>query len=277
MSKRLKKDYLLSWLQVHGSYERAVYRFFKNALDIQSKKVAKEIEDNGITIGISVISQSIARDSEITEAYRKAYEYIGVRHGKWTTDWMTQFEKPVKSRLGIHSMESKLIGFGSEFWRRKITEFLVVFGAEKVSELNMFTVKLIQDLLVKSQAQNLTISQQATFIVETLRNPNYNRMRALRIARTESTIAANFITKEAGKEAPYKTVKEWLSVEDSRTRPDHSEVNGKQVGMDEPFLVGGEEMDRPGDPSASAGNLVNCRCGLLIQPLLDSDGLPIRK
>jgi hypothetical protein len=130
-------------------------------------------------------------------------------------------------------------------------------------------------VLVKSQAQNLTISEQATLIVDTLSSPDYNRNRALRIARTETTIAANEVAIIAGRNARYQVKKTWLSVEDERTRPDHAAVNNTSIGINEFFTVGGEQMERPGDPNASAKNIVNCRCVLVIEPVLGEDGLPV--
>jgi len=32
--------------------------------------------------------------------------------------------------------------------------------------------------------------------------------------------------------------------------------------MDEPFIIGGESLDYPGDPSGSAANVINCRCSV---------------
>jgi hypothetical protein len=34
------------------------------------------------------------------------------------------------------------------------------------------------------------------------------------------------------------------------------------VPIDEPFIVSGEELMYPGDPSGSAGNVINCRCAI---------------
>jgi hypothetical protein len=31
------------------------------------------------------------------------------------------------------------------------------------------------------------------------------------------------------------------------------------------FEVDGESLDRPGDPSGSAGNIINCRCGIIYE------------
>jgi len=60
-----------------------------------------------------------------------------------------------------------------------------------------------------------------------------------------------------------KMLKEWLPTLDGRTRPDHAAMAGSDpIPLEEKFLVGGEEMDRPGDPNASAEQVCGCRCTL---------------
>lgn len=91
--------------------------------------------------------------------------------------------------------------------------------------------------------------------------------RAATVARTETHASATFGSIESVRQAEQdlgvKMNKEWAATKDDRTRPEHLDADGQQVGLDEKFTVGGEEMDRPGDPSASADQLVNCRCGLV--------------
>jgi hypothetical protein len=45
-------------------------------------------------------------------------------------------------------------------------------------------------------------------------------------------------------------------------RPEHAAADGQEQLAINPFLVGGEQLNRPGDTSlgASAGNVINCRC-----------------
>lgn len=56
----------------------------------------------------------------------------------------------------------------------------------------------------------------------------------------------------------------WESVGDSHTRDAHLAADGQEVPISEPFIVDGESLMFPGDPSlgASPGNLINCRCGM---------------
>lgn len=91
--------------------------------------------------------------------------------------------------------------------------------------------------------------------------------RAELIARTETHAAANYAGIESVRNAEEKLgvimLKEWLPTIDGRTRPDHAAMAYEDpIPLDDKFLVGDESMDRPGDPSASPENIINCRCAL---------------
>ena len=95
------------------------------------------------------------------------------------------------------------------------------------------------------------------------RIPTMNRDSAIRTARTAVTNAQN-----AGRMDSYVAAtkigiemeREWVSALDARTRPEHAEADGQVVGVDEPFIVGGEKLMFPGDRSGSGWNIYNCRC-----------------
>lgn len=94
---------------------------------------------------------------------------------------------------------------------------------------------------------------------------------AIRAARTAVTAAEN-----GGRQASYERAAEmgieltrkWLATHDARTRHAHGAADGQEVGVKEPFIVGGEELMFPGDSSmgASGWNIYNCRCGLETAP-----------
>ena len=90
--------------------------------------------------------------------------------------------------------------------------------------------------------------------------------RSSMIARTESHSAANAGSLQSAAESDVVKEKEWISTEDERTRDgensDFDHTNVANVGIDEPFIVSGEELMYPGDPSGSAGNIINCRCAI---------------
>lgn len=61
-------------------------------------------------------------------------------------------------------------------------------------------------------------------------------------------------------------MKEWISVQDDRTRDAHLVMDGVVIPIEDKFEVPatsqseGAFMDYPGDASAPAGQVVNCRC-----------------
>lgn len=94
--------------------------------------------------------------------------------------------------------------------------------------------------------------------------------RAEMIARTETHAAANYASAESARAAQDKLgislEKAWAPTMDGRTRPDHAAMSADDfIPMDDKFIVGGEEADRPGDPALSAEQCINCRCVLLQQ------------
>lgn len=91
-----------------------------------------------------------------------------------------------------------------------------------------------------------------------------------RIARTEVSLASNNGALEAVKSLQIPNMfKEWVTAEDDRVRDgghggaDHSAMDGKEVGLDEQFSVPPDSsMEGPGDNSAPADQVINCRCVL---------------
>ena len=86
------------------------------------------------------------------------------------------------------------------------------------------------------------------------------KTRANLIARTESAFAFNAGNLQALLDEGW-THKVWLSADTAR--PDHKLANGQKVHIGGKFLVGGESLLMPGDPTASAAQVCNCRCILL--------------
>lgn len=86
-----------------------------------------------------------------------------------------------------------------------------------------------------------------------------SQARAVTIARTEVISAYNGAgTAVASAYGPEVVAgQEWIATRDSRTREQHLERDGEVVPVGRPFSGG---LAYPGDPSAPAGEIVNCRC-----------------
>lgn len=98
------------------------------------------------------------------------------------------------------------------------------------------------------------------------RIPTMNRNSAIRTARTAVTGAQNagrMDSYKAAEKMGIKLKREWLATLDNRTRHAHAMLDGQQVEMDKPFKVDGYEIMYPGDTSAPAYLIYNCRCTLI--------------
>lgn len=161
----------------------------------------------------------------------------------------------------------------------EVIRFLHNSSAQKIVLMDATTAdtvrRHIQDALAESQLAGENIVETATRIMEKTIDGTFSDMsreRAVRIAQTETTTAFNFADHEAWKQSGVVTGRRWNTQSDGKVRSidagdefDHAAMEGVEVGIDEPFLVprkdgGTEALMFPGDPSGSAGNVIEERC-----------------
>lgn len=82
--------------------------------------------------------------------------------------------------------------------------------------------------------------------------------RALQIATSKVTTAANFGAREGAKQSGLRT-KTW-QVNSSNPRTEHAMMDGETVGIEDNFSNG---MKWPGDPAGGADNVADCQCSLV--------------
>jgi len=264
-------QYADDFKRVHHGYEQTQYRNFKNALDTQIKPVIDFVRLHGV-INLRMSITVLVSKQPIQGAYLRCYENVGVEHASWA---YKQIDKIVK---GNKEQKGHPTSFFSEYWRKLMRLFYETDGGTRITQVTDTTRDNIMSLLDDAEEQGMTTSQQADYIMTNLNDPDFNRDRALRIARTESTTAANRGAMLGGESSDYETGKIWIPILDMNTRPDHAAMAGcEPIGMQETFAVGDSQMSYPGDPSGSAREVVNCRCSLAIVPLADDRGLPIMK
>jgi 2'-5' RNA ligase len=129
---------------------------------------------------------------------------------------------------------NRLVGVGDEIWEHARGE--LVTGMQAGEGISKLSVRVAR-------------------VAAALAQP-----RAETIARTEVNGASNAGALEQVRALAVPATKTWVATEDERTREDHADADGQEVGLDEQFQVGGESMDRPHDETASASQTVNCRC-----------------
>jgi HK97 family phage portal protein len=109
-------------------------------------------------------------------------------------------------------------------------------------------------------SQSLEAGESRQQLVERIRSTytGYSESRARTIARTEVHAATQTGTMEGYKQAGLDT-KIWVAVMDSETRDSHAAVDGEEVPIGHVFSNG---LMYPGEPTAPAEEVINCRCSI---------------
>lgn len=162
--------------------------------------------------------------------------------------WNTRGFRVNKSG-GQMGFSDRIVSFMQQYF-----SFNLLNDAENITQT---TIRLIGEVLADAALEGWSFDE----IVDKLVAPDFTRIRARLIARTETVNAAN-----AGSMINLKlagaTKKIWISARDSRVRQHHAEVNGVIVPINDKFNVGGFMMDHPGDKAGSAAEVCNCRCAV---------------
>jgi hypothetical protein len=252
-----RRKYRQKYKRWAKKYERLAYLELQRTFHTWSKNINwSKLDKTAYRMQIEMtINTELLRNS-----YTKIYTGIGFKHG---------------DRVG-RSINLQLKEYTTEKFRpsflKNLKKFFKKYGVSRITSIEDTYLDDITHLLSTRLDKGLTIEQAQREVRKIVSKPNFYRAQALRIARTETTAAANFAATEAGSVSGFKMQKEWISALDSRTRDDHSRTNGQRVAENTTFNVGGEKLRFPGDPRGSAGNVINCRCTVAMIPVRDSGG-----
>lgn len=140
------------------------------------------------------------------------------------------------------------------FGAQKVTEIVGTTRSQAMSVINAITAEATREGLGQTAAGRMIRSAMAE------RSSVISVARSRVISRTETHAASQAANQAAIKATGLPAKKEWISASGERTRDDHRRADGQIVGLDKPFIVGGEELMQPGDPAGSAEQVINCRC-----------------
>ena len=148
--------------------------------------------------------------------------------------------------------------FDDDF-EEQLAAFVTLNTGIWVAEIDETTRKRIAKVIDNSYANGLSIDETGVALRNTVIGMGVYRSNL--IARTEVHRVAGFANEAVAENMNIDgTVKEWVAIQDARTRLSHSIAAGQRVPLESDFVVGGERLKYPGDPKGSAGNTINCRC-----------------
>ena len=176
----------------------------------------------------------------------------------------------------------KGFGFNQDWINEIISYFQVHLLSDAVLPITDTTKDQIRQALIEGEQQGLGVDE----IARKLQSDELWLWRARMIVRTESQKAAFYGRKLGADKIEYETTSEWIAANDHRVRHSHHDVDGdiidtgakfKVPRMRGKFQIGYDMMSGPGDPKASAGNVINCRCTTAERIKFDEKGRPVLK
>jgi len=252
-----RRKYRETWERWLISYSRRAYRELKNTFKVWTDNIAWDLLTESNYQAIIAISVDT---NPMIETYVEIYTQIGLVHG-------ARVGRGINRQLKQYTYDAF-----EPYFKSGVTRYLTVYGGTRIRSVEDTYVKEITNLLATRLDDGLTIDQAAREVKKIVDKPSFYKWQATRIARTESTAAANYAATQVSEIVGFVMEKEWISALDSRTRGDHRAANGQRVPQRERFVIDGEQLRFPGDPAGSAGNVINCRCTVAIVPARDQSG-----
>lgn len=234
-------------------YERAAIAEFKRVLNGYLADYMVRV--NGAQSFADLITESVkgVKSEPINEAMQKLYSRVG-------TDFAKSTIKDLQQRYA-----KKAFRIETDFWLEYFRQYARTKLGDKITWITNTTEQVFKDTvrMVVDQAgeKGWSIFNTAKQIQKEIGIKN--AYRAERIARTEIVAASNLGANEGAKNAGIPLKKVWTVIADQNTRDSHLAMEGTEaIDLNEPFNVGGELLQYPGDQSGSAENIINCRCGI---------------
>lgn len=267
MNARQRRTYWRSWHRFIRIQQEKWLPRVEGALQKQVKEFTDYARQHGLTAAQSQI-QTIVTAPPLADVLRSMYVSVGIARA----NTMEREERTYSQKLLTVGANERLTQIILQYFQQNILNKAVYIVTETTKK---------QILRVVSAGVALGLGEDE--IVRMVTSSEYTPAHARLVVRTESTRAANTGAMLYAKESRLVYDKEWISAHDDRVRRppkdrfDHWDIDGTIVPYELPFTVSGEQMQFPGDPAGSAGNVCNCRCTAAYRPRRDANGQLIRK
>lgn len=217
----------------------------------------------------AVLTRKLLKKQEerMQEALASEFESRALTKGKydlvnWEIEDKVFFELSVPVFTDIIERRGKraatLIGAEEFALTDRVKKFIDKKAFKFAYEVNDTTKKKLRKTLTEGVKEGEGVKELSKRVADTF---NVRRgAETERIARTEVLSASNGADLEAYNQSGVVEKKEWLTTMDDRTRDWHAMMDGEVVGINKKFSNG---LMFPGDPSAPADEIINCRCTTL--------------
>ncbi len=208
--------------------ERLLTRVVAYVLGQEVAEIVAEVSSSGTTLALRALR--------------------GASRTVWPARWRVALE-PVLGDVMRGATEPAAPVLGSFDGNPRMREYLAGYTSELAGTLSNTSYENFERILRDAQGEGLSVPKMSERLEKEL--PEVNAKRAELISRTELIRSSNGASLKQAQESGVVKGKRWRATNDSRTRPEHRELDGTVVGIDEAFPNG---QMHPGEP--------NCRCTL---------------
>ncbi len=256
--KRLRKYETMAGNIIRG-------RFLSLARNVPFDQLTPALYGDIIAVSISI--------PQIRNTFTEVYRRIGLLHGKRVGEGINL---DLKKEFDEESFE--------DWFNAGLSTWLSVYiTTTLITSTRRSLIKYMTDFISVQLSQGVPFQEAVGKLKRIVRSRSFYSWQIDRIARTEAVSAANFGGYQAGERSGVALEKVWISAHDGRTRRiprddfDHWDMHMVTVPQYEMFKVpkasgGFENLRFPGDPNASIGNKINCRCTFGFVPKRDGNG-----
>lgn len=235
----------------HAIYERKALKMLLK----EFRSIFKNIPYSNLTYdnAESVIALNINTKS-LEKTMFQIYYLIGSDYGSY-------YYRKIIRENPREQKNFKKLPFFSQLFNDWLVNWFSDYGLENVKTIAQTSIDAVIREVRISQQNNESVAEMAKRIKATVNDPKFYKWQALRIARTETTMAINQAKELAVDESGIIMDKVWITRVDGKERDTHRSLNGTKVEQTEKFQVGDSLMKFPGDrENGSVTEVVNCRC-----------------
>lgn len=260
-----------------AKYTPKFYRYLKSVYDT----AANQIEKGGVDSYLAIMAESM-HETKLISIYYQLYRSTIMTEAIQQRNELLGEYKPEKGRKDIIDDLSTPFTDGNiiKLWRSLTESYLRVRITSRITNVNSTTAKAISKVIEKAISDGVGALETARRVRE---QTQFNKVRSLAIARTETVSAANQGKYMAALSNELVLEKNWVPTRDDRTRPTHlAMLDHPWIDLDQFFMLdsrkNGIEPGRyPCDGTYSAENVVNCRCSVIFRAKRDKTGNLIRR
>lgn len=255
-----KQQYIIRHLRRTARFERLYIPAMAAAIRIYINHVKSALKHGGV----QAVLTTRFDNTHIARVIKSVYEKVGMFYARLTTREINA------------DIEKKGFGINAELDER----ILMALSKSIFRDVNSISESIKRQLVTIIEL-GLKEGWGIDRMLQAITDADIPTWRSRMIIRTELTKAMNAGQEAAKDESEFETVETWISTHDARTRHSHTLIDGYKIRRGEKFPVrkrkgGFDMMTGPGDPTASAENVVNCRCTKVTRALRENGRL-VRK